>query len=427
MTIAIFIVVLTLVAGVVAAAGDRMGQLAAKRKIRIGKLRPRDASRLVAVFTGMAISLVTFGVVFAVWSDFREALTRYSETKQSLASVLAERDVMLDEIKDAQSGRDEAIRAMQGAVDSQKAAEELTTNAQNTLHAVEDQLSVADLQIAAKEQELGDKQAEVARIQKELATARQELKDIQTQKEGDRIQLQALSDLKEQAKRDIAELNRQIEELKGSQVEIELGKVLAYKHIPAGDDDIFGRLNEAIQKVQFNMIKDGYTIDEGSVAAARSFADSFKLGSGGAVVIVRSGRNVFAGDQVLMDFSSIQLVPIVRQGTDFMTIKVTDNSSTVSVLGSSNVSLTIGSKVDLNFISRLDKLYRETATSAGFLPKVDGSVESSVLNELMFQADEINAHTRPFVIHLRAPRDLTAIDGIEGLADLEIVVSEGSQ
>jgi hypothetical protein len=427
LTIAIFIVLLTLVAGLVAAAGDRMGQLAAKRKIRIGKLRPRDASRLVAVFTGMAISLVTFGVVFAVWSDFREALTRYRETKQSLASVLAERDGMLDEIREAQSGRDEALNAMQGAVDSQKQAEELTLNAQNMLQAVEDQLSVADAQIAAKEKELSIKQAEVGRIQKELSAAREELKNIAIQKEGDRLQLKSLGELKEQARRDIEELNQELADLKGSPVVIPLGKTLAYKHIPPNADDIFGRLNEAIKKVQLNMVKEGFEIDERSVDAAQAFADKFKLGSDGAVVILRSGRNVFTGDRVLLDFSSIQLVPIVRKGSDFMTISVNENNSTVTVLGSPNISLTIGGKVDLNFISRLDRLYRETATNAGFLPKIEGSVESSILNELMFQADEINAHVRPFVIHLRAPRDMTAIDGIEGLAELEIVVTEGSR
>ena len=417
---------MTLVAGFVAAAGDRMGQLAAKRKIRIGKMRPRDASRLVAVMTGMAISLVTFAVVLLIFKDFREALTRYSETKRNLATVQAERDGMRDEIRDAEAGRDEALKAMQDAVDSQKEAEELTLNAQNKLLALEDQLSVADAQITAKEKELSDKQAEVARIQKELDSARQELKNIAIQKEGDQLQLRSLQDLKERAKKDIAELNLQIEELKGSQVEIELGQVLAYWQVSAGEPGVADLLGEKLRGIQVDLARDGHGVDDGSVEELRSFAADFRPGTGGAVVIVRSARNVFAADNVLLNFSGIQLVPILRQGSDLLTIAVSDSGSSVHVLGGATVALTLGNSVDLDFTQRLDRLYRDTVVGAGFLPRIAGSIDSSVLNELMFMADEINAHSRPYVIHIRAPRDMTAIDGPKGLSELEIIISEGT-
>lgn len=420
MTIAIFIVVLTIVAGLVAAAGDRMGQLAAKRKIRIGKLRPRDASRLVAVLTGMAISIVTFAVVFAVWSDFREALTRYRETKDNLASVLEERDSMLEEIRSAQQGRDDAIRAQQEAEDALREAEELTTAAENKLLALEDQLEVADAQILAKEEELAQKQAEVEGIQQELASARQELRNIEIQKEGDRIQLAALGDLKEKARRDIEELNSILETLRESEVELELGKVLAYHEIPPGTDNITASLQDAISRVQVSMLRRGYRIDQDSEAAARNFASGLEVGQYGAVVIIRNGRNIFSDDEdreVLLDFSAQQLVPIVRRGNDFMTITVTEQSSSVRVMGRDEVVLTLGNQVNIEFNQRLDSLFQSEARAAGFLPDVTRGTFSHPLNELLFQADKINSRERPFVIHLRAPRDMTAIDGAKGLPE----------
>ncbi|MEZ5336735.1 MAG: DUF3084 domain-containing protein [bacterium] len=426
MTIAIFIVVLTIVAGLVAAAGDRMGQLAAKRKIRIGKLRPRDASRLVAVLTGMAISIVTFGVVFAVWRDFREALTRYSETKASLASVLSERDSMLTEIKTAQSGRDDAIRAQQEAERALSEAEELTTAAQNKLIALEDQLSVADLQIADKEAELARRQAEIDKIQKELASARQVLKDIEKQKEGDQLQLKSLQELKERARAEIEKLKDEAERYKGSEVELEIGKVLAYQDIPAGEDDVIGRLQEAIDKVQINMLRRGYSIDRESENRAREFAADLQAGQYGAVVVVRSGRNVFKDDEdkaVLLDFSFQPLAPILRQGSDFMAITVTEQGSSVRVMGRSEVALSLGNQVDIDFTQRLDTLFQSEARGAGFLPDIATGTYSHPLNELLFQAEKINARERPFVIHLRAQKDLTAIDGVSNLARMEVVIT----
>ncbi|MCB1186673.1 DUF3084 domain-containing protein [bacterium] len=430
MTIAIFIVVLTLVAGLVAAAGDRMGQLAAKRKIRIGKLRPRDASRLVAVLTGMAISIVTFGVVFAVWSDFREALTRYSETKSNLASVLAERDSMLKDIKEAEAGRDDAIKAQTEAEQAMQDAEELTTAAQNKLIALEDQLSVADLQIKDKEAELAKRQAEIDKIQKELGAARQSLKDIEKQKEGDQLQLKSLQELKERARQEILKLQDDAERLKGSEVELEIGKVLSYQEIPAGTEDISARLQEGIDRLQINLLRRGFEIDTESVAAANRLAASMELGQYGTVVVIRNGRNVFADDedkQVLLDFSAQPLAPIVRRGSDFMTITVSEQGSSVRVMGREQVVLTLGNQVDIDFSQRLDTLFQTEARNAGFLPDITTATYSHPLNELLFQAEKINSRQRPFVIHLRAQKDLTAIDGVANLADLEISVSGVSE
>ena len=51
MRIALFILILLVVTGIVAASGDRMGHLAARRKIRFGNMRPRNVSTLIAVTT----------------------------------------------------------------------------------------------------------------------------------------------------------------------------------------------------------------------------------------------------------------------------------------------------------------------------------------------------------------------------------------
>ena len=427
MTIAIFIVVLTLVAGLVAAAGDRMGQLAAKRKIRIGKLRPRDASRLVAVLTGMAISIVTFGVVFAVWSDFREALTRYSETKSNLASVLAERDSMLTEIKEAQSGRDDAIKAQQDAEQALRDAEELTTAAQNKLIALEDQLSVADLQIKDKEREIGEKQKQVDKIQKELQAARQEMENVALIKEGDQIQLDALRKLNNQAIADISRLNAEIEELKRKEALIPPAELLAYWQLNPGGASVFDQMGDKLRGLQAELAKEEFQLDEGVLEAMREFSTGFSIGEQGAVVVVRNAVGVYEeGDKVQLDFSGLQLIPILSSGSDLLTIAVTEGGSKVYAMGGSQPALNLGSTIDLNFIQRLEVLYRDTANSSGFLPRISGGIDTSVMNELMFRAEEINARQKPYVIHLRAPRVMNALDGPRGLADLEIVITDGN-
>src|SRR5688572_25919814 len=96
------------VAALVSAAADRMGHRAARRKLRIGKLRPRHVSTLIAIISGMVISLATVLVLFLVWRDFYNALTQYDNLNGKLARVQ-------DETKKAEAVRDEAIKAREQA------------------------------------------------------------------------------------------------------------------------------------------------------------------------------------------------------------------------------------------------------------------------------------------------------------------------
>jgi uncharacterized protein (DUF3084 family) len=107
-----------IVAGLVAAAGDRMGYRAARRKLRIGKLRPRTVAMLIAVSTGIVISLATYGVVLLIWKDFRDALTKYQSTKAALATAQAElepvtraRDAAVREKDIAEADKEKAVAA----------------------------------------------------------------------------------------------------------------------------------------------------------------------------------------------------------------------------------------------------------------------------------------------------------------------------
>ena len=301
-------------AGLVAAAGDRMGQLAARRKIRFGKLRPRDASRIVAVATGMAISVVTFGVVFAVWSDFREALTRYTDTKKDLANVSAQRDSMLSERDSMVQEMQDAEKTTQAAVEAMQEAETNRENAENKLQNLQDQLGIADQMILDKETELTDKQVEVDAANDNVAAARKELNDIESQKEGHQIQLRSLRELKARAQQDIKDLNEQIESILGTPVSVELGKLLAYQQISAGEGNSMARLNTAMTRLQVKFSKDGFGLDSRSNENAREIAARLDAASSKShVVLIRSAANVFEGDDVLLGFESIELNPLVRR------------------------------------------------------------------------------------------------------------------
>jgi uncharacterized protein (DUF3084 family) len=86
LTLALLIVIATLVS----ALGDRMGRLAAKRKVAFLGMRPRMAASWIAVFTGVFIALGTVGLLSLLSSDVRQMLFQFEELKANLQSLQAE-------------------------------------------------------------------------------------------------------------------------------------------------------------------------------------------------------------------------------------------------------------------------------------------------------------------------------------------------
>ena len=133
MQLAIFMLVVSLIAGLVAAGGDWMGHRAARRKIRFGKMRPRHVSRLFAVITGVLISLVTFGVVFAVWKDVREAFTKFDSVKKELVQAEAN-------LAGMQSSLDRAERKVSEANETVAVANTKVTEAEKEVVGLNEQI-----------------------------------------------------------------------------------------------------------------------------------------------------------------------------------------------------------------------------------------------------------------------------------------------
>ena len=109
-----------------------------------------------------------------------------------------------------------------------------------------------------------------------------------------------------------------------------------------------------------------------------------------------------------------------------MRIEVGPQSARVFLFDSKDSSLTINSTIDLNSGKRIDDLFQDAALDAGFLPDIGSGAIASPMTALLNRAQELNAHARPYTIILRAGRDFTALDGVSGLEDLQIIVQEGS-
>jgi hypothetical protein len=394
----IFVLILVIVAGLVAAGGDRMGHKAARSKFRIGKLRPRHAATLISVVTGVLISLVTYTVVFAVWKDFRDALLHYREVKSTLAEVEGK-------LAGSQKLIDEADARRQQAVDDETKA----------------QAEISKIQV------------QMIEITKSLSAAQKQLDDANVQISQSKGQLHDLNDKKTKLLADIDSYRARLDDLRGlvTQARSELethqqgtlvlakGTTLAYIPLDAGESaGLTAKLQVRIARLGESLKERGVSIDPASDAAAAEFVASYPYAAAKSVAIISAARNVVKGESVLLSFEARELTPLVTSGEVVMDVLVTSSSAHVRMKGQNEQQLDVPATFDENSIAdfgvALFDIFDGGARKLGFLPDLSSGQIATPIGSLASVAGDLAKRERPYVIQFVAKQDATALDGLAG-------------
>lgn len=392
----IFVLILMVVAGLVAAGGDRMGHRAARAKIRIGKLRPRTASTIIAVVTGVLISLVTFGVVFAVWSDFREALLRYDTVKGQLAGLK-------QELTTAQQQRQEAEAAQAKAKQELSQIQSQMIDVTVSLAKAQRDLQTAQAKVASSDREVKDLEAKRASLQKDIDAYKARLDDMRA--------------LMEKVRGDVTALQQ-------GDVVMAKGTPLSYLRIGADEPGgLSNKLDVALVRLSDSLSATGLNVDKNSYKAEKDFLEQYKLAGKEAVIIISAARNVVAGENVLLSFEARELKPLVSKGDVIMEVLVGKDSARVRMTGAKEQQVAVPEKFDTNslvdFSVSLYDSFSAGALALGFLPDLRTGEIASPLQSLTTVGSDIIGRERPFVIQFVAKSDANALDGL-GAADVYI-------
>jgi hypothetical protein len=85
----ILIPVLIIVSGVVAYLGNQVGRATGRRRLSVFGLRPRYTAHLIAVLTGMLITVISLGSVLLVSQDARVGLFRLTDLREQITEAEA--------------------------------------------------------------------------------------------------------------------------------------------------------------------------------------------------------------------------------------------------------------------------------------------------------------------------------------------------
>jgi uncharacterized protein YlxW (UPF0749 family) len=392
----LFVLILMVVAGLVAAGGDRMGHRAARAKIRIGKLRPRTASTIIAVITGVLISLVTFGVVFAVWADFRNALLSYDEVKGRALRLQAELDETNQKREQAQSEQAKAEATLKQLREQQIETTKSLSTAQQELEALKGK-------VASSDKELKDLNAKRAKLQTDIDSYRARLDDLRG--------------LVGQARSDVAAYQE-------GEVVLDKGHYLYYLPVAAGEaGQLGGKLDMAMLRIQEDLQGAGLKLDDASAAAAKAFSAQYPYPAASAVVIISAARNVVAGEAVLLAFDARELKPLINSGTVVMEVLVTSDNARVRMTGAAEKNIAVPAKFDadslVDFSLALYDSFSASASALGFLPDLRSGDIATPVEKLTTIAGDLVERNRPFIIQFVAQQNLNALDGL-GAVDIYI-------
>lgn len=431
-----FVLVMMVVAALVSAAADRMGHRAARRKLRIGKLRPRHVSTLIAIISGMVISLATVLVLFLVWHDFYNALTQYDNLNGKLAQVQ-------QETKHAEQDRDKAIADKQQAEKDLTEARGLIANQSIEIRQKVGQIAEARNKLSGAQAELGKSRGKLAelrrsaeRVERQLATKQAEYarvnRELENQQKAGQFYNEQQTAVREQIRGEITALEDQLKGLEAQIARSETGRTLlsvgdqlGYVEVKGGSAGLESALQSKLAEIKANIEARGLEFDPGSRDKVLEFIGAFPADSGDYLVRILSAENVFEGDRVLLDFGYERLGTLVPAGTAILDITIGDKTATISGLSGVRSEISVPAQFNGESLADLaveaESVFQRGARRAGFVPQSGDEIASPVI-KLTQVADDLIERARPVRIQFVTKRGASALEG-EVLADAEVHVT----
>jgi uncharacterized protein (DUF3084 family) len=207
------LVILPVLGGVIAWAGDRIGYRLGKSRRSLFGLRPRSTARLVAVVVGVLLPLATMFVAAVGSQDVRTALFDLSQLQASRAQLTEENRGLQAQVATARSQRDTAKQEAAAAEQGLKLAQQRLALAQQRATAAQARATTAQRQATEADSRYRAAQTRLTQAQGQLRQAEQQLTASQQKLKTANVDLtQALDDEKHAAERVMA-LNTQVRSL----------------------------------------------------------------------------------------------------------------------------------------------------------------------------------------------------------------------
>jgi uncharacterized protein (DUF3084 family) len=365
----VLIVAILVLGGVIATVGDRLGMRVGKARLSLFNLRPRQTAVLITILTGSLVSASTLGILLAIDEQLRTGVFELGRIQSSLREAREELDQVRAQKQDieqqlsksrsdqltAQRRLDTTNRSLDVAIarqaktqeellrrikDFQQAKDQLETvtrqaislrldisQLQDDRQRLIEQRDVVRSQIARRDQDIAERNRLIAQRDQELARRNQ---DITRRSE----RLKELELQQTELEKFLRQLEFQIRLVRGGQVGVARGQVLAFGVVRVVDPGLAGQAVEQLlgeaNRAAIQLTQPGTTPGNTQIvfirtAEAEQLIEQIKDGRD-YVVQIFSAANYVLGERQIRVLASATLNRLVFQAGELITSSQVDPS-----------------------------------------------------------------------------------------------------
>jgi uncharacterized protein (DUF3084 family) len=389
MILLVVAVLLILVGGGIAYAGDRIGSYVGKKRLSVFKLRPRDTARFFTISAGSIIALVSFFTLYGMNKNFQIALQHGVE--------LINRNRELTRVNEGLSAAANQAQVQLGAAEVQRQTE------QTQLQTVNSQLKTARTSVATADKKLMVLQTKLLADESQVTKLQQHaLVLIAANAQASYRLNQEYSQLKNRSEgtllyRSEQEVGRCVIE-SGQSIYAIRAQVYAFLSRLGTEAKSGGALG--VQIAPFGYKPSVVIGQSGNVNALAQVIHDSPVGKV-AVIAVALG-NAYAGGQVIVRLHPYVDHLVIPEGTELakLTIPIGDSQSLPRILSD---------------LQSLLETARSHAIRAGVIPVANPQIKQAEIGEVPFAelyqvADQIRNSNGPAVVIVTAQRDTYSSD-----------------
>ncbi|CAN5556977.1 hypothetical protein BH11ARM1_BH11ARM1_15490 [soil metagenome] len=384
-----FLILFVILGGVIAVIADNVGRTLGKKKLRIGKLRPRHTAMIGTFIVGSLISIFTILLVTVVSSDVRQWIIEGRRAVQQRDNALRDLHAVEGDLvgqKREYTKLDHDYKEKAAEVNKQagklQGLQDQITKLTPRIQQLQSAMAVADTKIRKlnaeqlkTQHELADKKAELTKAQSDVALVEKERKKQENlaktaaqQKNESDVRNQELTHANEVFENNIAGLKTDIERLKSDTVNIDKARSKA--------QDELDQASASLQEYQTKL------------ATAQSNLDA---------VAAEYRRLRSAVDQIAGPASQARTEPVVYQVGEEITRLPADGGMSVRQAEDTLSSLLRSARVAAN--TRGAKASAK-APEAGLTPQSDPATKELISSEILARriVQQIASSKEPVVL-----------------------------
>lgn len=393
--------VIIILAGLVAAGGDRIGRLAAKRRVNVLGMRPRVAARWVAVLTGVVIALGSLLGLAALSQDAREMLFHFQDLQKQVSTLEAQ-------VEGLSSTRARLEADYQSLASRLAKTRETLSDRESEVNSLTDRIAESSRRLAATsqrlrsaEQEYSESQSRLKKLRAELAAQEAENEKLSAERKRLEGDIAALNDYKRTLESTARMLEQKTQELRQQNIRVAVNQPLAYVKVsgtstlPEARHAILSGLEEVAKQLQAEKLK----LRPVPTSALQEILNTLSLLTDDMVVIVYSAHNVLPEEDVEVSFELTVDRIIFKKG---------------ELIIRARMGAEVGAEELPTLISNVLTAVRAVTLRRGLLPDITtgevGTISSGALREL---AEELAAVSTPCVLEIHAGRDVKTTDRLD--------------